>query len=75
MKVLSEKEIKKLLKEKYNSKDFKFDTKTNQNFIELINALNDEFDIEIQPTQVKPTTWRTVKGIVQMVEELQNEAK
>ena len=36
-------------------------------FIELINALNDEFDIEIQPTQVKPTTWRTVKGIVQMV--------
>ena len=44
-------------------------------FIELINALNDEFDIEIQPTQVKPTTWRTVKGIVQMVEELQNEAK
>lgn len=38
MKVLSEKEIKKLLKEKYNSKDFKFDTKTNQNFIELINA-------------------------------------
>lgn len=25
-------------------------------FIELINALNDEFNIEIQPTQVKPTT-------------------
>ena len=44
-------------------------------FIELINALNDEFNIEIQPTQVKPTTWRTVKGIVQMVEKLQNEAE
>lgn len=44
-------------------------------FIELINALNDEFNIEIQPTQVKPTAWRTVKGIVQMVEKLQNEAE
>ena len=38
MKVLSEKEIKKLLKEKYKSKDFKFDTKTHQNSIEHINA-------------------------------------
>ena len=36
--MLTEKEIKKLLKEKYHNKDFKFDTKTNQNFIELINA-------------------------------------
>ena len=44
-------------------------------FIELISTLNDEFNIEIQPTQVKPTTWRTVKGIVQMVEKLQNEAE
>lgn len=44
-------------------------------FIELINALNDEFNIEIQPTQVKSTTWRNVKGIVQMVEKLQNEAE
>ena len=44
-------------------------------FIELINALNDEFNIEIQPTQGKPTTWRTVKGIVQMVEKLQKEAE
>lgn len=44
-------------------------------FIELINALNDEFNIEIQSTQVKPTTWRNVKGIVQMVEKLQNEAE
>ena len=38
MKILTEKEIKKQLKEKYYNKDFKFDTKTNQNFIELINA-------------------------------------
>ena len=40
-------------------------------FIELINALNDEFNIEIQPTQVKPETWRNVDKIVELVESLQ----
>ena len=42
-------------------------------FIELINTLNDEFNIEIQPTQVTPTTWRTIEGITKMVEELQKQ--
>lgn len=41
-------------------------------FIELINTLNEEFNIEIQPTQVKPTTWRNVRNIAEMVKELQN---
>lgn len=39
-------------------------------FIELISTLNDEFDIEIQPTQVKPETWRDVDKIVELVESL-----
>lgn len=42
-------------------------------FIELINTLNDEFNIEIQPTQVTPTTCRTIEGITKMVEELQKQ--
>ncbi|MBR2289709.1 MAG: D-alanine--poly(phosphoribitol) ligase subunit 2 [Clostridia bacterium] len=37
-------------------------------FIELIEALEEEFDIEIQPTQVSPDTWRNVKKIAEMVE-------
>ena len=39
-------------------------------FIELISALNEEFDIEIQPTQVEPNTWRSVKKIADLVKEL-----
>ncbi len=39
-------------------------------FIELISALEDEFDIEVQPTQVNPDTWRNVKDIVNLVEKL-----
>lgn len=39
-------------------------------FIELISTLNDEFNIEIQPTQVKPETWRNVDKIVELVESL-----
>lgn len=39
-------------------------------FIELISCLEDEFDIEIQPTQVNPDTWRCVENIKRMVEEL-----
>ena len=30
-------------------------------FIELITTLEEEFDIEIQPTQVEPNTWRNIK--------------
>lgn len=37
-------------------------------FIELISSLEDEFDIEIQPTQVQPDTWRHVENIKRMVE-------
>ncbi len=38
MKLYTEKEVKKLLIEKYKNKDFKFDKKSNQKFIELINV-------------------------------------
>ena len=37
-------------------------------FINLITRLEDEFGIEIQPTQVPGDTWRSVDGIVRMVE-------
>lgn len=38
-------------------------------FIELVTALEDEFDIEIHPTQIPADTWRSVKLIAKMVEE------
>lgn len=40
-------------------------------FIELMTILEEKFNIEIQPTQVDPNTWRSVKKIVELVEELQ----
>jgi len=36
-------------------------------FVELVTSLEEEFDIEIQPTQVEPNTWRSVKKIVCLV--------
>lgn len=39
-------------------------------FIELIEMLNNEFNIEIQPTQVTPDTWRSVKKIAQYIQGL-----
>ncbi len=39
-------------------------------FIELMTTLEEEFNIEIQPTQVDPNTWRSVKKIVELVEKL-----
>jgi len=39
-------------------------------FIELIEMLNDEFNIEIQPTQVSPDTWRSVKNIAKYIQQL-----
>lgn len=36
-------------------------------FIELISELENEFNIEIQPTQVPSDTWRNVDNIVKMV--------
>lgn len=41
-------------------------------FIEFIEMLNDEFNIEIQPTQVAPNTWKSVKNIAEYVQNLQN---
>ncbi len=39
-------------------------------FIELISELENEFDIEIQPTQVPNDTWNNIDNIVKMVENL-----
>ena len=39
-------------------------------FIELISELENEFDIEIQPTQIPNDTWNSVDNIVKMVENL-----
>ena len=36
-------------------------------FITLISRLEEEFDIEIQPTQVKPDTWRNINSIIELV--------
>ena len=40
-------------------------------FIELIEMLNEEFNIELQPTQIKPDTWRSVKSIAEYIQQLQ----
>ena len=39
-------------------------------FIEFITKLDDEFNIEIQPTQVKPDTWRSIPKIAELVSSL-----
>ncbi len=39
-------------------------------FIELIDALDSVFGIEIEPTQVDKETWKSVKGISDMVSEM-----
>ena len=39
-------------------------------FIELIETLNNEFNVEIQPTQVKPDTWRSIKNITEYIQQL-----
>lgn len=36
-------------------------------FVNLISKLEEEFDIEIQPTQVDPDTWRSVYSIIELV--------
>ena len=40
-------------------------------FVELITVLEEEFDIEIQPTQVNPDTWRSVEKITELIKSLQ----
>ena len=42
-------------------------------FINLITILEDEFDIEIQPTLVPVDTWRSVYKIINLVESLISE--
>lgn len=42
-------------------------------FIELITTLEEEFNIEIQPTQVRPSTWKSIKKITELVESIQKE--
>ena len=37
---------------------------------ELLYALEDEFEIEIQPTQVEVDVWRSVERIAALVDEL-----
>lgn len=39
-------------------------------FIELISALEEKFNIEIQPTQIDPNIWRNVKKIADLVSSL-----
>ena len=41
-------------------------------FIELIETMNNEFNIEIQPTEVTPDTWRSVENIAEYIQRLQN---
>ena len=36
-------------------------------FITLISRLEEEFDIEIQPTQVNPDTWRNINSIIKLI--------
>ena len=42
-------------------------------FINLIDRLNLEFNIEIQPTEVTADSWRTVEKITEMVNRLISE--
>ena len=39
-------------------------------FIELIEMLDDEFNIELQPTQINPDTWRSVKRIAEYIQKI-----
>ena len=42
-------------------------------FIELMSYLENEFSIEIQPTQVDPNIWRNINNITNLVKELQKQ--
>jgi len=39
-------------------------------FITLISELEDEFNIEIQPTRVPSDTWRSIQKIIELVKNL-----
>ena len=36
-------------------------------FITLMSRLEEEFNIEIQPTQIKPESWETINSIIELV--------
>lgn len=38
-------------------------------FISLITRIEEEFDIELQPTQISPDTWRSVDSITHLVKD------
>lgn len=40
-------------------------------FLVLISRLEEEFDIEIQPTEVSLDTWRSVCSIIELVKKLE----
>lgn len=39
-------------------------------FINLITRLEEEFNVEIQPTQVPASTWRKVNNIIDLIKKL-----
>ena len=41
-------------------------------FIEIVEKLNDEFDIELQPTQIPPDTWRSIHNICEYINKIKN---
>ncbi len=36
-------------------------------FITLISRLEEEFNVEIQPTQINPNTWRSINSIIELL--------
>lgn len=41
-------------------------------FITLLEEIDEEFGIELQPTQINPDVWRSVKSIKEIIEEKLN---
>ena len=41
--------------------------------VQLVGSLNDEFDIEITPSDIVPENFKTVKSIYEMVKRLEDE--
>ncbi len=44
-------------------------------FITLISRFDEELNIEIQPTQVNPNSWRTVNSIIELIKKLKGDEK
>lgn len=44
-------------------------------FISLVPRLEEEFDIEIQPTQISSNTWRSVNSIIELVKKYTKEQR